>query len=342
MSSNLPKKVLKEIYDLQSNNECYSLDSELDIIKENLQHFKKLSKSNITFYLCVFEEILTEPGLFDKLINLLDENNLTSAKISMSTNNKIKYGTHPLTNIAMWSMVQMRKNIETTHTDDRNTVELIFSNKNFNLEKKNIKQNRKYKSIFSVRRRNKFRDYIFENINLGNSICRYAEWDLGSNKDFTNFPTLSELIKEYHDSYISIVCETNNHLPRDGCFLSSDDMMKTPQFSEKSLLAFLSGTMPVIFGAPNIVKNFNDIGLYTWNDYFGFKGDELYENHKIESFKQVVNKISNLSTDEVKKLWIENKDKIQSNVNIISDLMNYRITNQDKGIQGEGWPKRLF
>ena len=54
------------------------------------------------------------------------------------------------------------------------------------------------------------------------------------------------------------------------------------------------------------------------------------------------NKISNLSTDEVKKLWIENKDKIQSNVNIISDLMNYRITNQDKGIQGEGWPKRLF
>ena len=129
MSSNLPKKVLKEIYDLQSNNECYSLDSELDIIKENLQHFKKLSKSNITFYLCVFEEILTEPGLFDKLINLLDENNLTSAKISMSTNNKIKYGTHPLTNIAMWSRVSMRKNIETTYTDDRSKVELIFSNK---------------------------------------------------------------------------------------------------------------------------------------------------------------------------------------------------------------------
>ena len=119
-------------------------------------------------------------------------------------------------------------------------------------------------------------------------------------------------------------------------------MMKTPQFSEKSLIAFLSGTMPVIFGGANLIKNFNDIGLYTWNDYFGFKGDELYENHKIESFKQVVNKISNLSTDEVKKLWIENKDKIQSNVNIISDLMNYRITNQDKGIQGEGWPKRLF
>ena len=334
MSSNLPKQVLKEIYDLQSGHECYPIDNELQIVKDNLEHFKNLSKSNITFYLFVFEEILTEIGLFEELIDFLDEHNLTSAKISMSTNNKIKYGTHPLTNIAMWSRVTMRKNIETTHTDDRSKVELIFSNKNFSLQKRNIKENRKYKSICSVRRRNDFRDYIFKNINLGNSICRYAKFDLLKYRDLTNFPTLSDLIKEYHDSYISIVCETNN-----ACV---NDLTKTPQFSEKSLIAFLSGTMPVIFGAPNIVKNFNDIGLYTWNDYFGFKGDELYEVDKIQSFKQVINKISELSTDEVKKLWIENKDKIQSNVNIISDLMNYRITNQDKGIQGEGWPKRLF
>ena len=150
-------------------------------------------------------------------------------------------------------------------------------------------------------------------------------------RDLTNFPTLSDLIKEYHDSYISIVCETNN--------LCVNDLTKTPQFSEKSLISQV--VQPVIL-TPNIVKNFNDIGLYTWNDYFGFKGDELYEVDKIQSFKQLINKISELSTDEVKKLWIENKDKIQSNVNIISDLMNYRITNQDKGIQGEGWPKRLF
>ena len=109
------------------------------------------------------------------------------------------------------------------------------------------------------------------------------------------------------------------------------------KFSEKSLIAFLSGTMPVIFGAPNIVKNFNDIGLYTWNDYFGFKGDELYEVDKIQSFKQVLNKISELSTDEVKKLWIENKDKIQSNINLISELMNYRIINSDYVA-----PKSLF
>ena len=144
------------------------------------------------------------------------------------------------------------------------------------------------------------------------------------------------MIGEYHDSYISIVCETNN-----SPIISE---IKTPQFSEKSLIAFLSGTMPLIFGAPNLIKNFNDIGLYTWNHYFGFEGDELYEVDKIQSFKKVVNKISDLSTDEVKKIWIENKDKIQSNVNIISDLMTYRITNQNLGIQGQGEdsPNRLF
>ena len=103
----------------------------------------------------------------------------------------------------------------------------------------------------------------------------------------------------------------------------------------KILFSFL-----VIILSQALSQNLERIEPPFW--WAGFKGDELYENHKIESFKQVVNKISNLSTDEVKKLWIENKDKIQSNVNIISDLMNYRITNQDKGIQGEGWPKRLF
>ena len=94
--------------------------------------------------------------------------------------------------------------------------------------------------------------------------------------------------------------------------------------------------MPVIFGGPNIVKNFNDIGLYTWNDYFGFEGDELYEFDKIKSFKRVINKINSISKNEVKKLWIENKDKIQSNVNILSDLMNYRLLIKFR-IEGKGW-----
>ena len=337
MSSNLPKEVLEEIYDMQSGKECYQLDQDLEVVYANLEYFKELSKSNIKFYLCVFEEIITETNLLDNLIDIIEKNNLTSAKISMSTNNKIKYGTHPLTNIAMWSGTTQRKKIEYFFNEDEDKKSLIFSNEHFDLENKKVNENRKYKSIFSVRRKNQFRDYLF-NVSdnkaiitppftdLGNSICRYGEvivkgaktvFSKNPNKNLNNFPTLSELIEEYHDSYISIVCETNN--------TGIISEIKTPQFSEKSLIAFLSGTMPLIFGAPNLIKNFNDIGLYTWNTYFGFEGDELHEQDKVKSFKNCITKVSKLSTDEVKKLWIENKDKIQSNVNIISDLINFKL-----------------
>ena len=362
MSRNLPKEVLEEIYDMQSGKECYQLDHGFEVVHTNLEYFKNLSKLNIPFYLFVFEEILTELGLFDELINLLDEHNLTSAKISITTNKKIKYGTHPLTNIAMWSGVTQRKKVEYFFNADETKKSLIFSNEHFDLQNKKVNENRKYKSIFSVRRKNEFRDYIFNICNngsiitppfpdLGNSICRYGEvivkgaksvFSKNPNKNLNDFPTLSELIQEYHNSYISIVCETNYPWETDVDGLATT--VKTPQFTEKSLIAFLSGTMPVIFGAPNLIKNFNDIGLYTWNNYFGFEGDELHEYDKVTSFKHCIIKVSKLSTDEVKKLWIENKDKIQSNVNIISDLMTYRITNQNLGIQGQGEdsPNRLF
>ena len=362
MSSNLPKEVLEEIYDMQSGkgriekghniSECYQLDQDLEVVFSNLEYFKKLSKSNIKFYLCVFEEIITETNLLDNLIDIIEKNNLTSAKISMSTNEKFKYGTHPLTNIAMWSGVAQRKKIEYFFNADYTKKSLIFSNEHFDLQNKKVNENRKYKSIFSVRRKNEFRDYIFNICNngsiitppfpdLGNSICRYGEvivkgaksvFSKNPNKNLNDFPTLSELIEEYHNSYISIVCETNNTT-----LISKE---KTPQFSEKSLIAFLSGTMPLIFGAPNLIKNFSDIGLYTWNNYFGFEGDELHEYDKVTSFKHCIIKVSKLSTDEVKKLWIENKDKIQSNVNIISDLINFKLSRSNVSDINESIAKR--
>ena len=325
MSSRLPKQVLDEINDIKLGKECYQLDQDLKIIYNNLEYFKKLSKSNVSFYLCVFEEIVTEPYLLDNLIEIIEKNNLTSAKITMSTNQKFKYSTHPLTNIAMWACVTQRNKVEYYFGGPENTKSVIFSDKHFNYKNMNVNENRKYKSIFSVRRKNQYRDFLFSNINLGNSICRYAEaivndegvLSYNPNKNINNFPTLSELIKEYYDSYISIVCETNN--------TGIISKFQTPQFSEKSLVAFLSGTMPLMFGGKNLIKNFKDMGLYTWNDYFGYDGDEFWENESVISFKNCINKVSNLNTNDVKKIYIENKDKIQSNVDIISDLMSFKI-----------------
>ena len=66
--------------------------------------------------------------------------------------------------------------------------------------------------------------------------------------------------------------------------------------------------MPVIFGAPNLLKNFKDIGLYTWNDYFGFEGDELYEFDKVKSFKKNENSVkvffSGLIFGSIPSVWL--------------------------------------
>ena len=77
--------------------------------------------------------------------------------------------------------------------------------------------------------------------------------------------------------------------------------------------------MPIIFGGPNLCKNFKDVGLFTWNEYFGYEGDELNDDdiNKIQSYRRVINKVNSISKNDIKKIWIENKDKIQSNVNII-------------------------
>ena len=46
-------------------------------------------------------------------------------------------------------------------------------------------------------------------------------------------------------------------------------------FQRKVYLKFLSGTISLIFGGPNLIKNFKDVGLFTWNEYFGYEGDEF-------------------------------------------------------------------
>ena len=230
------------------------------------------------------------------LIDILEKNNLHSAKVSMTTNGKSKYLTHPLTNIAMWARMKQRPNITHDNYHEREVLVPMFTNSHFDLENRIIKDNRKYKSILSVRKKHEVRDTLLKNIELDESICRYAGYvPYQDKKDgYDNFPTLSGLIEEYHDSYISFTIETTN----------IGTPIDTPQFSEKSLFAFLSGTMPIIFGGPNLCKNFKDVGLFTWNEYFGY-GDELNDDdiNKIESYRRVINKVNSISKKDIKKKY---------------------------------------
>ena len=63
--------------------------------------------------------------------------------------------------------------------------------------------------------------------------------------------------------------------------------------------------MPIIFGGPNLCKNFKDVGLFTWNEYFGYEGDELNDDdiNKIESYRRVINKVNSATSANLQVNW---------------------------------------
>ena len=58
-------------------------------------------------------------------------------------------------------------------------------------------------------------------------------------------------------------------------------------------------------------KNFKDVGLFTWNEYFGYEGDELNDDdiNKIESYRRVINKVNSISKNDIKKYGLKTKIK---------------------------------
>jgi len=238
--------------------------------------------------------------------------------LSTSTITPSEYEFHPLTNIHIhWCGYLMRDDISWSTKNGVST----FPKETYNFEKK-LSFNKNKKSIISVRKELEYRNYLFSKISPDkNSIFRYAKYVLNpkdeSKEDLkysNQFPTWNELLKEYDNSIFAFVCETYN----------GDDANIDCQISEKTLLSFMNGNITIIMGQKNVVKLLKDIGLYVWNDEFGFEdGDNSDDyNYRVDKFVNCYNNIKNMSFDESKQYWLSNQDKIQKNYDIISNLVN--------------------
>lgn len=256
-------------------------------------------------------------GYIKKLRNSGKDAYLTTATITTS-----EYELHPLVSIHLhWFEYYMRSNLNWKVGIEHSTP--AFSMNRYDYTKK-LTFNKSIKSIISVRKEVFDRDILFKKISPdNNSIFRYARYLKNPNKETqsdldysNNFPTWSELQDEYDNSIFSFVVETEN---------GGTDC----QISEKALMAFMSGTIPIIYGQPNVVKLLKDIGLYVWNDEFGFAdGDDSYQyEYRLDKFVDCYNNIKKLSFDESKKYWIDNQDKIQKNYDIISNLITKKWKN---------------
>lgn len=230
--------------------------------------------------------------------------------------------THPITNLYFWQGLFSKSKLSWNSPSI-----LQFDKKYYKSESKQIK------GILSVRKQNEERDILFSNIKKFDGIFRYISFPsfIG---DETNdiiqstfhFPNWKNLITEYNQSYISFIIESMNGYVYN-------------QLSEKTLIGFLTKTMPIVYGGKNYVKELKKMGFYVWNDEFNFgKGDE-YERGSIERNKNYINTIeyyNNLSIQDIKKLYNQNLDKIENNYNLAkivmenNDWWNYNILDNVK------------
>lgn len=275
-----------------------------------------LFKKNLTFALKYFEkftilcdqEIINELDYLQNLQSTIRNHSNKEIYISCSTTTNYEYSLDPLLNIMFWRDAYSRQQISWIRDTMKDLS--IFNKKHY---KGGIKNN---PFILSVRKQKIPRDFIFNKLTGNyNGIVRYARWPEQGYEDKqweddndSNFPTFTEIIQEYEKTYISFIVETNNEC----------DFMT--QFSEKTLLAFLTKTLPIVIGDVNLNKELTEMGFHTLNHMFNINENGM----KIDNLGRFVNAVEDVNDMELKsieKLYNENIDKIEHNYNLVTYLL---------------------
>lgn len=237
--------------------------------------------------------------------------------LTTSTITPSEYQFHPLVNIHIhWNHLPIENNL----VGDGDSTVFAWDTDIYN-HLNQINFNKNIKSILSIRRKTHFRDILFSKITPDiNSIFRYHEYTNVLNKKFEYYkqnesspPTWQELCTEYKQSIFSFIVETDN----------GDTPNINSQITEKTLNAFMNGTVPIILGHKNFVNELKNIGLYVWNDEFGFDdadSSDSYE-YRLQRFIYCYDNIKKMTWDESIGYWNDNVHVIQKNYDIVSNLL---------------------
>jgi len=282
------------------------------------------TKDNVIF--TANHELLTNEFdmLLYKLINEIRISGKKTLRISMATSAKIPYGLNPLVNILIWSGVFIRKNVITDGSEVDAYPRSLFENKDVN------SFNKSNRGILSVRRRRSIRDIIFSELSEFKGICRYHRWQNNietqypddKNDSFSKFKSddisFTQLRDEYISSHISFIIESTHGSHKD---------YAPSMLTEKSLLGFITGTMPIILSGPNFVRELEDMGLKVWNKEFGWGDGDFYgaeSTMRAYPFLDCIHTYNNMSDSEIESLWKSNYYHIQKNYEIVSKILYSR------------------
>lgn len=305
-------------FSINSNNGLHELNQIRNIINK-----KRLSDKKIIFL--SEQENIDSAEYLNELYSLIDDYDLNCMIVS-ATSSIYPYSCHPLTALTLWnSSISIRNHVS---WNCNKSVDLFLVDK----LRKNISDNKKTnKGILSCRKKTIRRDKLFSNLKECNTIItRYAKWKGHGGAETENdkfkqfeFPSHGEIYDEYNSSIFSFVVESEN----------GNTFTPTTNLTEKTLMAFLTGTMPIILGSPYYLKELKHMGLTTWNHLFNFD-DSLpsLSTKKVKSYINCIESIDNLSLEDCQYLWHKNKDIIQKNFDIVYELVINEKNKMDKDL----------
>lgn len=264
-----------------------------------------LIKNGENFTIQTYTEILTSDEYLQKVIDMINQSEL-DIKISFSTSTQFEKSYHPLTNLNIhWLRQPIRESISWERLQP---YVRLFDKSNFKTFNKSIK------GILSVRKDLGWRTHLFEKLNEKDfdGIYRYAKWIRNANDETlelinkkTEFPTYLQLIDEYRKSYISFVVE-------------SDSENGTLNYlTEKTIIALLTKTLPIVLGGKDYIKELETMGFYIFNEMFDFSedsNDNIY--HRVDDYIKCIDKFNSMDLVDVKNIYLENIDKINHNYNL--------------------------
>jgi hypothetical protein len=276
------------------------------------------NSNNTKISIVSFYEIFLFQSHIDKIVEFMESQN-KEFYLSAPTSTKLDNFFEPLVNIYFWKSRIIGSDVSWVSYLNNSGIFLFKKNRYEIFQPKNNK------GILSIRKKTKKRDYlnsIFD-VNSFEGIYRYIEYPQQYGRELktdtiNQYPSMEDLINEYKKTFISFVVET--------------DLIESPKFipskmnmlTEKTLIAFLTKTIPIVLGGKNYVKELKEMGLYVWNDEFGFaNGDSLQNSdyNKINLFNECINTYNKITKEDIEKIYNNNLDKIQNNYNIVSNIL---------------------
>lgn len=257
----------------------------------------KYSKKYDTFILLIYFEIIFDTRDFKKIEDCI--NSLPNKIWIMSTTtSRHPLYVEPIVNLLVWKE-QLIDEIYDNEVYVPAFPNYLWENKIYDLDSK------KNKSILSLRRRNLQRDLFYHKLKDDDlTIKRYHY-----KEPQKQYPTWEGLIQEYKETFVAVVCET-----------TYPSWTETTCMTEKSILAFLCGNIPLILGKKKLIKELHEMEFWTANYDFGFTESmdlmDDFSQEKINGFVGCVKKINKI---DIEQYYKDNLDKINNNYKIIHD-----------------------